>query len=166
MISVLAHKAGAHLPVRGPAVGLFIDLEVRYVAGPVVVAQPYLVEHTVVGIGQSKRVESYWTETTLTDATPAPTRRRCCCTRVSSRPPTPTIRPPDPPHIRTMSDERDRCAHLSSLVFFGVDHTDLARISSSTSIVEMEVASGITSLSRCPSRMRSMAWAASWARPR
>lgn len=68
MISVLAHKAGVHLPVRGPAVGLFIDLEVRYVDGPVFVGRPYLVEHTVVGLGQSKRVESYWTESTLIDA--------------------------------------------------------------------------------------------------
>ncbi len=68
MISVLAHKSGAHFPVRGPAVGLFVDLEVRYVDGPVFVGQPYVVEHTIVGIGQSRRVESYWTESTLTDA--------------------------------------------------------------------------------------------------
>ena len=68
MISVLAHKAGGHFPVRGPAVGLFVDLEVRYVDGPVFVGQPYLVEHKIVGIGQSRRVESYWTETTLTAA--------------------------------------------------------------------------------------------------
>jgi len=68
MISVIAHQSNAHFPVRGPAIGLFIDLEVRFVDGPVFVDQPYVVEHTVVGIGQSKRVESYWTETTLTDA--------------------------------------------------------------------------------------------------
>ena len=68
MISVIAHRSNAHFPVRGPAIGLFIDLEVRYVDGPVVVGRPYLVEHTVVGLGQSKRVESYWTESTLTDA--------------------------------------------------------------------------------------------------
>ena len=68
MISVLAHKAGGHFPVRGPAVGLFVDLEVRYVDGPVFVGQPYVVEHTIVGISQSRRVESYWTQSTLTDA--------------------------------------------------------------------------------------------------
>jgi len=68
MISVIAHQSNAHFPVRGPAIGLFIDLEVRFVDGPVFVDQPYVVEHTVVGVGQSKRVESYWTETTLTDA--------------------------------------------------------------------------------------------------
>jgi hypothetical protein len=68
MLSVIAHQSNAHFPVRGPAIGLFIDLEVRFVAGPVFVGQSYLVEHTLVGMGQSKRVESYWTESTLTDA--------------------------------------------------------------------------------------------------
>lgn len=68
MISVLTHQSGAHFPVRGPAVGLFIDLEVRYVDGPVFVDRPYEVAHTIVGIGQGRSVESYWTESTLTDA--------------------------------------------------------------------------------------------------
>lgn len=67
MLSVLTHKSPGHFPVRGPAVGLFIDLEVRYVEGPVFVGQRYRVDHTIVGIGQSKRVESYWTESTVTD---------------------------------------------------------------------------------------------------
>lgn len=67
MISVLAHRAGAHFPVRGPAVGLFIDLEVRFVDGPVVVGRPYEIRHTLVGVGQSRAVESYWTESTVTD---------------------------------------------------------------------------------------------------
>lgn len=68
MLSVLAHKRGAHFPVRGPAVGLFIDLEVRFVHGPVFVGHPYVVQHTVVGVGQSRAVESYWTESTVVDA--------------------------------------------------------------------------------------------------
>jgi len=68
MISVIAHRSNAHFPVRGPAIGLFIDLEVRYIDGPVFVGQPYRVEHTLVGLGQSRRVESYWTESTLVDA--------------------------------------------------------------------------------------------------
>jgi hypothetical protein len=68
MISVLAHRSNAHFPVRGPAIGLFIDLEVRFVEGPVFVGRRYLVEHTLVGIGQTRRVESYWTESTVTDA--------------------------------------------------------------------------------------------------
>lgn len=68
MISVLAHQAGAHFPVRGPAVGLFIDLEVRFVDGPVLVGRPYEIVHSLVGIGQSRAVESYWTESTVTDS--------------------------------------------------------------------------------------------------
>jgi len=68
MISVLAHRSNAHFPVRGPAIGLFVDLEVRYVDGPVFVGRPYRVAHTCVGLGQSRRVESYWTESTLVDA--------------------------------------------------------------------------------------------------
>jgi hypothetical protein len=68
MVSVLAHKGSAHFPVRGPAVGLFVDLEVRYVDGPVFVGRPYDVTHTIVGIAQSRRVESYWTESTIIDA--------------------------------------------------------------------------------------------------
>lgn len=67
MISVIAHQSSAHFPVRGPAIGLFIDLEVRFVDGPVFVDRPYSVTHEIVGIGQSKRVESYWTESKLTD---------------------------------------------------------------------------------------------------
>jgi hypothetical protein len=67
MISVLAHKRDGGFPTRGPAVGLFIDLEVRYVDGPVVVGRPYRLDHTIVGLGQSRRVESYWTESTITD---------------------------------------------------------------------------------------------------
>ncbi len=68
MISVIAHRSNVHFPVRGPAIGLFIDLEVRFVDGPVFVDQPYRVEHTLVGLGQTKRVESYWTESTIIDA--------------------------------------------------------------------------------------------------
>ncbi len=66
MLSVLAHKGGVHLPVRGPAVGLFIDLEVHRHA-PVFVDEEYVLTHEVVCVGQSRRVESYWTRSRLTD---------------------------------------------------------------------------------------------------
>jgi hypothetical protein len=68
MISVLSAKAGAAWPVRGPALGLFLDLEIRLVEGPVFVDQAYRVEPEIVGLSQSRRTESYWTCTTLTDA--------------------------------------------------------------------------------------------------
>jgi hypothetical protein len=67
MVSVLSAKAGARWPVRGPVLGLFLDLEIRLVDGPVFVGQTYAIEHEIVGMGQSRRTESYWTRTTLTD---------------------------------------------------------------------------------------------------
>jgi hypothetical protein len=68
MISVLANKSGRGFPVRGPALGLFLDLEIRLLNGPVFVEQDYRIKREVVGLGQSRRTESYWTRTTLTDA--------------------------------------------------------------------------------------------------
>jgi len=68
MISVLSAKAGPAWPVRGPALGLFLDLEIRLVDGPVFVDQAYRLQHEVVGLSQSRRTESYWTRTTITDA--------------------------------------------------------------------------------------------------
>jgi len=68
MISVLANKSGRGFPVRGPALGLFLDLEIRLVDGPVFVEQDYRIKREIVGLSQSRRTESYWTRTTLTDA--------------------------------------------------------------------------------------------------
>ncbi len=68
MISVLTQKVGTEFPVRGPSVGLFLDLEVRLVAGPVFVGQDYVLEREVVGLGQSRRTESSWVRTTVADA--------------------------------------------------------------------------------------------------
>jgi hypothetical protein len=69
MFSVLAHKVGGHLPVRGPAVGLFIDLEVRLVDGPLFVGERYAVEREVLAVGQSRQVESHWVESALRSVT-------------------------------------------------------------------------------------------------
>ena len=66
MLSVMGHRGGSHLPVRGPSVGLFIDLEVRR-RQPVLVGAEYSVTHEVVAMGQSRRVESYWTRSSLVD---------------------------------------------------------------------------------------------------
>jgi hypothetical protein len=67
MISVLANKSGHGWPVRSPAMGLFLDLEIRLLAGPVFVQQDYAVEREIVGLSQSRRTESYWTKSTLTE---------------------------------------------------------------------------------------------------
>jgi len=68
MLSVLANKIGDRWPVRQPSLGLFLDLEVRLEGTPVFVDATYLVEREIVGLSQSRRVESYWTRSTLTDA--------------------------------------------------------------------------------------------------
>jgi hypothetical protein len=67
MISVLANKSGVNWPVRSPALGLFLDLEIRLLDGPVFVGQHYSVEREIVGLSQSRRTESYWTKTVLSD---------------------------------------------------------------------------------------------------
>ena len=66
MLSVLANKSGRGFPVRGPALGLFLDLEVRMVAGPVFVDHDYELRRRVIGLSQSKRTGN-WTETTVSD---------------------------------------------------------------------------------------------------
>lgn len=68
MISVLAHKSGPSWPVRSPVLGLFLDMEVRLVAGPVFVGQKYALSRELVGLSQSRRTESYWTRTTVSEA--------------------------------------------------------------------------------------------------
>ncbi len=67
MVSVLAHKAGGVGKARGPAVGLFIDLEVRVINGPLFVSREYELVHEIVGLGQSRRVENWWTRTNISD---------------------------------------------------------------------------------------------------
>jgi hypothetical protein len=47
---------------------LFLDLEIRLVEGPVFAGQTYTLEREIAGLSQSRRTESYWTRTTITDA--------------------------------------------------------------------------------------------------
>lgn len=68
MISVLAANCPPAGTVRGPAVGLFMDLEVRMHAGPVFVGEEYELRQEVVALGQTRRVEYYYTRTTVSDA--------------------------------------------------------------------------------------------------
>ena len=67
MVSVLAYKIAPRFPVRTPYLGLFLDLEIRVLDGPVRVGREYSLDREIVGLGQSRRTESYWTRTTLTD---------------------------------------------------------------------------------------------------
>jgi hypothetical protein len=66
MVSVLTNAfAKPTFLVRQPSVGLFIDLEVKVLAGPLLVGRSYRVERELVALGASKRTESYWTRSTL-----------------------------------------------------------------------------------------------------
>lgn len=71
MISVLAEYTSpqAKLPVKGPAVGLFADQEIRMIDGPLFVGEDYLIRREVVALSESARTESYWVKTRIYDAT-------------------------------------------------------------------------------------------------
>lgn len=62
MVSVLAEytNAKARWPVKGPAVGLFADQEIRMIAGPLLVGACYELEREVVAMSGSRRTESCW----------------------------------------------------------------------------------------------------------
>jgi hypothetical protein len=70
MISVLAEYTSreAKFPVKGPAVGLFADQEIRMIDGPLFVGEDYLIRREIVALSESKRTESYWVKTRIFDA--------------------------------------------------------------------------------------------------
>ena len=67
MISVLMQYTSRldGFKIRGPAVGLFADQEIRLLDGPVFVDEAYEVEREIVLIGGSKRTESIWIRSML-----------------------------------------------------------------------------------------------------
>lgn len=70
MVSVLAEHsaASAAFPVKGPAVGLFADQEIRMIDGPLFVGEDYLLRREIVALSESRRTESYWVRTRIYDA--------------------------------------------------------------------------------------------------
>ena len=67
MVSVLGGEVPVPVAGAGPALGLFLDLEIRMVNGPVFVGQDYAISRELVGLSQSRRTESYWTRSTITE---------------------------------------------------------------------------------------------------
>lgn len=65
MVSVLSHGGNRSIPARGPAVGLFADLEINMVKGPLLVGEEYTMDKEIVAISDSRRTESNWTRTTI-----------------------------------------------------------------------------------------------------
>lgn len=70
MVSVLAEHSGAEagFPVRQPCVGLYADLEVRMIDGPLKVGEPYVVRREIVALAESRRTESWWSRARIFDA--------------------------------------------------------------------------------------------------
>lgn len=77
MLSVLFQYRAREdrLPVRGPAVGLFADQEIRLLRGPLFPGKTYTTEREVVALSGSRRTESMWVRTTVfgTDDKPVAT---------------------------------------------------------------------------------------------
>jgi hypothetical protein len=71
MVSVLAEYSNrkAKFPVKGPAVGLFADQEIRMIDGPLFVGEDYLIRREIAALSDSRRTESYWVRTRIFDAT-------------------------------------------------------------------------------------------------
>jgi len=69
MVTVLAqytsHSAG--MQGKGPAIGLFADLEIRMLKGPLMVGRDYLIKREIVALSESRRTESYWVRSQITD---------------------------------------------------------------------------------------------------
>ena len=70
MVSVLAEYSSgqARFPVKGPAVGLFADQEIRMIDGPLFVDEDYIVRREIVALSESRRTESYWVRSRIFDA--------------------------------------------------------------------------------------------------
>ena len=77
MLSVLFQYRAREdkLPIRGPAVGLFADQEIRLLRGPLFPGETYTTEREVVALSGSRRTESAWMRTTVfaSDDTPVAT---------------------------------------------------------------------------------------------
>lgn len=70
MLSVLFEYTSreAAFPVKGPAVGLFADQEIRVIDGPLFVGEEYVLRREIAALAESKRTESYWVRTRVFDA--------------------------------------------------------------------------------------------------
>jgi len=65
MISVLCQYTARQdrMPIRGPAVGLFADQEIRLIKGPLFVGEAYEIDREIVFLSGSRRTESLWVKT-------------------------------------------------------------------------------------------------------
>ena len=50
---------------KQPSIGLFADLEVKLINGPIFINEDYILEREIVGLGESRRTESVWIKTSI-----------------------------------------------------------------------------------------------------
>lgn len=69
MVSVLGNYTGGMIgwPVKRPSIGLFADLQIKMVDGPLFVGETYRLDREIVALSQSRRVENYWVLTKFLD---------------------------------------------------------------------------------------------------
>lgn len=69
LVSVIGNYSSrtARFPVKQPAIGLFADLEIRMIDGPLFVGEEYVLRREVVALSVSRRVENYWIRTRFFD---------------------------------------------------------------------------------------------------
>lgn len=70
LVSVIGNYSSrqSRFPVKQPAIGLFADLEIRMIDGPLFVGEEYVLRREVVALSESRRVENYWIRTRFFDA--------------------------------------------------------------------------------------------------
>lgn len=71
MVSVLVQSTSRHaeFPAKGPAIGLFADLEIRMIDGPLFVGEEYVIRREVVALSEGPRTESLWVRSRIFDKT-------------------------------------------------------------------------------------------------
>jgi hypothetical protein len=61
----------AALPVgrdaKKPVIGMFADLEIKLINGPIMADKEYLMEKEIFGLGESRRTESMWVRKNVRD---------------------------------------------------------------------------------------------------
>jgi hypothetical protein len=68
MVCVLSQYVGhSDWRIRQPHVGLFADLEIGMIKGPLFVGQEYNLHREVIAIGETRRTEGYWVRSTISD---------------------------------------------------------------------------------------------------
>ena len=66
MVNPLVSFSADFLPqAKQPSIGLFADLEIKMIKGPLFVGEEYLLQREIVGLGESRRTESMWLKTSI-----------------------------------------------------------------------------------------------------